>query len=115
VIDNQFDRHEGIDPAGVTAKLSYRIPHGSQIDDSGDPGEILHENPGRMIRDVDGLGISPLPRGYTDKILFPYRAAVKLPKNVLDKDFDRKREPGDVCYSLFLEQVDIWYGIFPVL
>jgi hypothetical protein len=44
VIDHQIDRAQRVDLLGITAQTSNCVSHGSEIDYSGDSGEILEDD-----------------------------------------------------------------------
>src|SRR5690606_9689913 len=45
VVDDQLGRGEGIDLRRVPAELGDRLTHGGEVDDAGDSGEVLHDDP----------------------------------------------------------------------
>src|SRR5438445_10144098 len=43
LIDHELGGDEGVDLRRVAAHLSHRVAHRGQVDDRGDPGEVLHQ------------------------------------------------------------------------
>jgi hypothetical protein len=62
VINDQIDGDQGVDLLGITTKASHSVSHGSQIDNTGDTGEILQEDTSGLERNFDGFaaGLGPV-------------------------------------------------------
>ena len=56
VIDDEIDRRERVDHAGIMARIHNRAAHGSQIGDTRYPSKILHKHACRSISDLLGIG-----------------------------------------------------------
>ncbi len=54
VVDDEIDRHQRVDPGGVTAQRLHGIAHGGEVDDGGHACEILHQDAGRAVGDLAG-------------------------------------------------------------
>ena len=52
VVDDQVDRHERVDLGRVGAELVHRVAHRGQVDDGGNAGEVLHQHPRGLERDL---------------------------------------------------------------
>ena len=52
VVDDQVDGDQRIDLRRVAAELVHRVAHRRQVDDRGDAGEVLHQDPGRLEGDL---------------------------------------------------------------
>lgn len=61
VVDDEIDRAEGVDFLGIAAQTSYCVSHGSEIDDSGDSGEILEDDSRGFESDFNGFAGQFLP------------------------------------------------------
>ena len=104
VVDHQVDRDERVDLRRVGAELVDRVAHRRQVDDRRHPGEVLHQHPGRLERDLlRRLGVRVPGRDRLD-VLGGDRVAVLEPQRVLQQDLERVRQPGDV--ELLLQGVE---------
>ena len=66
VVDDQVDRDQRVDAAGVAPAALHGAPHRGQVDDRGDTGEVLEQHPGRdegALAVVLGQAGRPSPRG----------------------------------------------------
>ena len=58
MVDDQVHRHQWIDLLRVGAQVFHRVAHGGEVDDGRNAREVLHEDTGRLIRDLLGrLGL----------------------------------------------------------
>jgi len=63
VVDAQVGGDQRVDPARILARALHGRAHGGEVDDGGDAGEVLHEDPGRQEGQL-GVGRGRLgPRG----------------------------------------------------
>ncbi len=97
MIDHQVDRHQRIDLRGIGAAGKHRIAHRREVDDGGNAGEVLHQDPRRSEGDLP-LGAPALqPRGDGADILDGDGAAVLPAEQVLKQDLERVRQPRQVA------------------
>ena len=100
MIDHQIGGDERIGAFGIGAHCAERIPHGRQIDNAGNAGEILQQHAGRAEVDFFRLGAD-----------FPFRdvldigcldgGAVFSAQQVFDQNLDGIGNAGDVRAALF--------------
>ena len=95
VVDDQIDGREGIDEAGVEARIDHGAAHGGQIGHRRYAGEVLHEHPGRTIGDLFGARGVVRPIGQRFDVAARHGGAVLVAKQVLQQDLERHRQPGD--------------------
>ena len=104
VVDDELDGHERVDLGGVAAEAGQRVAHGGQVDDAGDAGEVLHEDPLGGQGDLVGgvaralavtLGVGA-PGGHGHDVVGRDVRAVLVPEQVLEDHLDGVREAGDV-------------------
>ncbi len=96
VIYDEFRRRERIDLLGAPAQGHHRLAHRGEIDDGGDPGEVLHDHARRRERDlVAGRRLRvPLEQGLD--VLARDGDAVFEAQQVLEKDLERIGQAIDV-------------------
>ncbi len=96
VVDDEVDVDQRVDLLRVAPDLRHRVAHRRQVDDRGDAGEVLHQDPGRLEGDLDaGLGVR-VPAGDRLDVGGGDRGAVLEPQDVLEQDLDRVGQAGDV-------------------
>ena len=104
VIDHQVDRHERVDLRRVGAELVDRVAHRREVDDRRHAGEVLHQHPGGLERDLVGrLGVR-VPGGDRLDVRGGHRVAVLESQRVLEQDLERVRQARDV--ELLLQRVE---------
>ncbi len=102
VVDDQIDRHERIDLAGVAAELGDGVAHRGQIDHAGHAGEILQQHARRSILDLAaGFGRVLLP---VDQRLDvgdrDCEAAILEAQQIFEQDLHREWQSRDVAQLL---------------
>ena len=96
VVDDEVDVDQRVDLLRVAPDLGHRVAHRRQVDDRGDAGEVLHQDPGGLEGDLDaGLGVR-VPAGDRLDVGGGDRGAVLEPQDVLEQDLDRVGQAGDV-------------------
>ncbi len=106
MIDDQIHRHERIDLLRIAAEILHRVPHRGEIDDCRNAGEILHQYAGRPEGDFlfgRSLVMDPLRRILD--VGLAGAAAVVIAQHVLDDDFQRERQRGEVRQAIPLRRV----------
>jgi hypothetical protein len=108
VVDDQVDVDERVDRARVPAEFLHRVAHRGQVDDRGNPGEVLHQNPRRLERDLDRrLGLC-IPAGDRLDVARSDRGPVLEAQRVLEQDLERVGQARDVEAPLQgVEPVDL--------
>ena len=112
MIDDEIHRHQRIDLLRVSSKVLHRVSHRGEIDHGRDPGEILHQHPGRPEGDFllrRTLVLDPLRRILD--VDLAGAAAVFVAQHVLDDDFQGERQPGDVRQAAPLRRMKRIIGI----
>ena len=82
MIDDQVGWHHWIDPVGITAQRFEPIPHGGQIDDRRNAGEVLKNDARWHERDVRPR-VGGAPRGYGLHVIFLHVRSTRMPEGVL--------------------------------
>ncbi len=96
VVDDQIDGDERVDLRRVGAELVDRVPHRGEVDDGGDAGEVLHQDPGRLEGDLlAGLSLGVPGRDRLD-VVGRHPGAVFEPEAVLEEDLEGVGKAGDV-------------------
>ena len=96
VVDHQLGRHMGLDACRITAQRLDAVPHRCQVDDGGDAGEVLHQDPrgenatSRFGAEEGSQVASCFDVGGGD------RPAVLVTKQVLQQHLQRVRKSRDV-------------------
>ena len=60
MVDHEIDGHDRVDRARVAPQMLDGVPHGGEVDDAGNPGEVLEKDSGRRVGDLTAGGA---PRG----------------------------------------------------
>ena len=70
MIDNEVNRAKRVDLLSITTESLHGISHGSEIDDSGDTGEILQDDSGRLEGDFKILlrALTPIQYGFNIRL-----------------------------------------------
>ena len=87
VVDHQVGRGQRVDLLRVAAQIADGLPHGGEVDDAGNAGEVLHDDACGRVLDFDarlGLGI---PLGDRLDVVLGDVAAVFVAQQVLGEDF----------------------------
>ena len=58
MVDDEFDRLQGIDLGGIAAEPNHGVAHRREVDDRRNPCEILQQNAGGLKRDLGALAAS---------------------------------------------------------
>ena len=56
VVDDELGGLEGVDFVGVAAEGAHGVAHGGEVDDGGNAGEVLHEDAGGHVGDLEESG-----------------------------------------------------------
>ena len=96
VVDHKVRGDERVDQGRIAAQFGHRVSHRRQVHDGRDPGEVLHDDPGRRERDLDlagsGLrGRARPPPGQSRHVRLANDPCAGVPEHVLEQDLDRDR------------------------
>ncbi|MNI58094.1 hypothetical protein D3C73_1131890 [compost metagenome] len=93
VVDNQVDRHQGLDALGALAHLVSHRPHRGNVRQQRHAGEVLQHDPRHDEGDfIFAAGIG-LPVGELLDVFFRDLLAVTVAQHGFQHDADRYREP----------------------
>ena len=96
VVDDQIDGDERVDLRRVAAELVDRVPHRGEVDDGGDAGEVLHQDPGGW----KGISLLGSALAFQVAIVSTSSAVTPAPSSsaqeVLEQDLQGVGKPGDV-------------------
>ena len=100
VVDDQVDRDQWVDLLRIAAELLHRVAHRRQVDQRRHAGEVLHQHPRRLKRDLGaGLG-GRIPGGDRLDVGARHRLSVLEAQRVLEQHLQRVRKAGDVVGGL---------------
>ena len=108
MVDDEVGRDERVHLGRVAAEVGHRVTHDREIDDRGNPGEVLEQDTGRHERDLrlGGRARTPCQQGLDVGRLDHATAGVA--EGVLEQDLDRDRQAGEVDpVSDGIEPVDV--------
>ena len=92
VVDHQFGRAQRIDPLGIAAERDHRLTHRSEVDDTRDAGEVLHEHPRRGELNF-GVGLTlRVPPGERAHVVGGDVGAVFGAQQILEQHLQRERQ-----------------------
>jgi hypothetical protein len=98
VIDHQVGGNQRIERLRVAALLAHGVAHRGEVDDGGDPGEVLHEHPGGQERDLATVvgGVAPArPARQGGDVVVGDPDAVVVAQQVLEQHLERIGQPAD--------------------
>ena len=101
MVDDQVDRHEGVDSAGVPAEHPERVAHGGQVDHGRHAGEILEQHAGGDERDLARPGRSWLPPDQRLHVILGDGEPVDIAQGAFQQHPNAVREPIDAGPRLF--------------
>ncbi len=93
MVDDEFDRLERIDLLRVAAEAYDAVAHGREIDDGGNPGEVLQQDARGRERNLFLLGGLDVPVRHRLDVVGIDEPAVLAAEQVLEKDLERVRQP----------------------
>ena len=103
VVDDEVDRHEGLDHLGVFAHLRGHAAHRGEVAEQRHAGEVLQHDARQHERDLLGAFRVRLPGGELAHVLLGDLLAVAIPEHRLEHDADRYREPFELRIQRFPE------------
>jgi len=104
VIDDQINGYERVDLLRVPSQSGHGCPHGCQVNDGGDAGEVLHDHPRRQERNSRTVPLR-FPCSDCFNILPGYLAIIALAKGCLQHDPDGERKTLQVGQPRLLQGV----------
>ena len=111
VVDDQVDRDQRVDAAGVAPAALHGAPHRGQVDDRGDAGEVLEQHPGRDEGPLAVvLGRPTVPAREGGHVVIGHEAVADVTKQVLEQDLHGHRQPRDVSDAALREGVQAVVG-----
>ena len=92
VVDDQFGRDQRVDLGRVAAQVAHSFAHGGQVDDGGDAGQVLEDDPGRGELDLGrGLGAG-IPLRESGDVVRGDLPPVLVAQQVLQQDLEAERK-----------------------
>jgi hypothetical protein len=92
VVDHQLGGGQRVDPGGVAAERTHRLPHGGEIHHARHAREVLHDHPRRRELDLGGrLGVR-IPAGQRPHVIRRHVHAVLGAQQVLQQDLQAVRQ-----------------------
>ena len=106
VVDDQFSRGQRIHAGGIAAELHDGIAHGGQVDDTGNAGEVLHDDASRRESDFVGGRCVGIPVQQGVHIAAGDVNAILKAEEVLEQDLQREGQSGQFGGWQTLQAVD---------
>ena len=95
VVDDQVDRHQRVDLLGVPPHAGHGIAQRSQIDNTGNTGEVLQDHTSRFEGNLNLASSRRAPACDRFDRLWGDLEAVCLTQRSFEQNTDRKRQPTD--------------------
>jgi len=114
MIDDEIDRGERIDLAGIAAQRFHGVAHGGEVDDGRHAGEVLHQHPGGTKGDLAvGLAAVHQPFGHRCDVLAGDGAAILVTKQVFQQHLEGKGQGADAGEAVLLGELEVVIGVGP--
>ena len=97
MVDDQIDRRERIDAAGIAAKSGHGRAHRGEVHHRRHAGEVLHEHAGRPVGDLPPAAPFVQPVADRADIVDADAAAILEAEQVLQQHLEGERQTGDVA------------------
>ena len=97
VVDDEIDRRERIDAAGVAAEGGHRGAHRGEVHHRGYARKILHQHAGRAVGDFARAAPLFQPASHCADVVDGDAATVFEAEQVLQQDFEGEGEAVDVA------------------
>ena len=109
VVDDQVGRDERVDPCGIAPHGPDPVPHGGQVHDRGDSGEVLQHHPrwheGEVRTRVDGA-----PRRDGRDVVLRHMTVTCVAQHVLEENADGEGKAVELYETLFLQACEAIEG-----
>src|SRR5207248_600022 len=99
VVDYKFGRLKRIDHFWLATEVDDCVAHRREVDNTGNPGEILEENASGAEGNLTLTDVLCVPRGKSGDVVSSHGDAVLVVEEVLEEDADRIRQARDVCVT----------------
>ena len=103
VVDDEVDRHQRVDPAGIGPAAVDGGAQRGQVDDGGHAGQILHEHAGRHEGELR-TGMRRRPGRQGADVVLAHVLAAGPAQEVLEQHADRVRERQRVDQAVEAEE-----------
>ena len=100
VVDDQLCWRQRIDPLRVTAKVNDCFAHGGEVDDAGNTGEVLKNDPCRCVLNFGVRLSSGIPVSERSNLCLGDVFSVFGAQQVFEKHFQRKRQTLRTGYRI---------------
>ena len=100
VVDDQLHWRQRIDLARLAAQVDHGVTHDGQVDDCGNAGEVLEQNPGGHEGDLLAGGCSGIPGGQRLDIAVADKILLAVAQQVFQQQFQRVGQGGGVAGSV---------------
>jgi hypothetical protein len=98
VVDHQIGRNDRIDLCRIAPQSFDPVSHRGQVDNGGNAGEVLQDDPRRHERNVRP-GVCGTPRRDRLDVFLANVLSARMAQSVLQQDSDREREPIERGYE----------------
>ncbi len=105
VVDDHLGRGQRVDLVRIAAEGGDGLPHGGQVDDTRDAGEVLHEDAGRRELDLDARIGGRVPVAECFDVVLGDVGAVFGAQQVLGEHLERVGEPLDALHGVDTENL----------
>jgi hypothetical protein len=106
VVDDEVHRDLRVDPARVAAEALHGGPHGGQVDERRDAGEVLQEDAGGLEGDLALAPRRGAPGGQRPHVIFEHGEVVHVAEHVFEQDADGVRQVGEASEARQFERVE---------
>src|SRR4029079_17381829 len=97
VIDDEMYRNQRIDPLWIAPEVAHGVAHCGKVDDCGDPGEVLHQDPRRTVLDFAGNRSLLLPVDHRLEVVSSDRCTVLEAWEVFEQDLHREGQARNIA------------------
>jgi hypothetical protein len=104
VIDHQLDRLQRVDLVRIAAEPRDAVAHGREVHNRRNAREVLQQHACRRERNLALHRALDVPPGQRFDVGGLHEAAVLVAEEVLEQDFQGKRQPGDLGEPRALER-----------
>ena len=100
VVDDEVDGDEGLDEFGIAFEPGDGVAHGGEVNEKGDAGEVLEDDPGDGERDFFRGRLFGVPSGEVFDVAGGGLEAIAVAEDGFQDDAEGDREAGEVGFKM---------------
>ena len=104
VVDDQVDRHQGLDALGVLAELVGHVAHGGEVCQQGHAGEVLEHHAGEHEWNLVGAVVIGLPARKLPNVGLGHLLAIAVAQHRLEHDANGHRQARHLGQASLFER-----------